>query len=533
MTGLVLRAGSRLFSQSVRASINKVFNSATNAIDSLESGQTLLAGGFGFSGVPNTLINALRDKPAIRNLTIVSNNAGMDGVGLGWKTISTLLSLIYIGQLLDTGQIGRMICSFIGENKTFERMYLQGKVDVELVPQGTIAEKCRAGGAGIPAFYTPAGFGTLGENQIANVLNNSVVQTGGLPIRYGKNGTVEKLSTPREVRVFDGRSYVMERAINADIAFVKAYRADAHGNAQFRFAGNNFNAAMGKNARITVVEADEIVDVGTIPPEHVHLPGIYVDRVIQSTEPRRIERLTVTLDTAEAQANQLAKLGADRERIVRRAAKEFRDGMYVNLGIGLPLLIPSLLPADVHVILQSENGILGLGKYPRPGEEEPDLINAGKETVTIGTGASLFGSEESFGMIRAGKLDLTVLRALQVSRYGDLANFMLPNKVKGIGGAMDLVANPQATKVLAIMEHEDKNGNPKIMELCTFPLTGMRCVARIITNLAVFDVDPIQGLNLVEIADESVTVQSIIDRTGAPFTVSPNLVTFVGEHIVE
>jgi 3-oxoacid CoA-transferase len=142
---------------------------------------------------------------------------------------------------------------------------------------------------------------------------------------------------------------------------------------------------------------------------------------------------------------------ARRERIVKRAAKEFRDGMYVNLGIGMPLIAPSYLPEGVEVFLQAENGILGLGGYPQPGEEDPDLINPGKETVTLSKGASLFGSHESFGMIRAGRIDLTMLGALQVSQYGDLANFMLPGKVKGVGGAMDLVANPEKTKVIVTM----------------------------------------------------------------------------------
>lgn len=216
---------------------------------------------------------------------------------------------------------------------------------------------------------------------------------------------------------------------------------------------------------------------------------------------------------------------ARRERIVKRAAKELKDGMYVNLGIGIPLINPAYLPEGVEVVLQAENGILGLGPYPKPGEEDPDLINPGKETVTLSSGASVFGSHESFGMIRAGRIDLTMLGALQVSQYGDLANFMLPGKVKGVGGAMDLVANPEKTKVVVTMEHTDKKGNPKILPECTFPLTGPRCVWKIITDLAVFDVSPTEGLTLAETA-EGVTVDEIRSKTAAPFKVAENLGTF-------
>ncbi|KAI9931781.1 hypothetical protein AWENTII_001571 [Aspergillus wentii] len=472
-----------------RRAIDKVCDSAKEAVKDMKGSSTVLVGGFGFSGVPNTLIDAVRDRPDIKDLTVVSNNAGMPGAGLG--------------QLLETKQISKMIASFIGENKVFEKMYLSGDLALELTPQGSIAEKCAAGAAGVPAFYTPAAYGTI-------------VQTGELPVRYNKDGSVAEKSKPKETREFNGKGYLLEEAIFGDYALVKVHKADKLGNCQFRKAMNNFNESMAKNAKVTLVEADHIVDVGEIAPEDIHLQGIYVNKIIQSTGTKQIEKLTFAKDPSEMVQ------GGGRERIIKRAAKEFKDGMYVNLGIGMPLIAPSFLPEGVEVVLQAENGILGLGGYPQPGEEDPDLINPGKETVALGRGASVFGSQESFGMIRAGLIDLTMLGALQVSQYGDLANFMLPGKVKGIGGAMDLVANPSKTKVVVTMEHTDKKGNPKILPECTFPLTGPRCVWKIITDLAVFEVSPTEGLTLVEHA-EGVSVEEIRSKTAAPFKVADDL----------
>jgi 3-oxoacid CoA-transferase len=282
---------------------------------------------------------------------------------------------------------------------------------------------------------------------------------------------------------------------------------------------------MAKAARVAIVEAENIVPIGSIDPNDIHLPGIFIDRIVPATVQKFVELKKLRPSQNPATVGEKTEALIRRERIARRIAKELKHGYYVNLGIGLPTLAPSFLNPDTQVWIQSENGILGMGPYPaNDAQIDPDIVNAGKETVTLLPGASTFDSSESFGMIRGGHVDVSILGALQVSASGDLANYMIPGKAfKGMGGAMDLISNPDETKIVVAAEHVAKDGSPKIVQQCSLPLTGARVVSTIITDLCVFQVDREEGgLELTELAP-GVSVEEVRRKTGAGFVVAENL----------
>ncbi|KAH7320614.1 coenzyme A transferase [Stachybotrys elegans] len=477
---------------------SKLYRDADAAVADVQSGSVILSSGFGLCGVADTIIAAInrRGSESLHSLTAVSNNAGQEGKG-------------GLALLTSSGQVNRLILSYLGNNKVLEKKYLTGEIAIELCPQGTLAERIRAGGAGIPAFFTPTAAHTF-------------VQDGKIPVRLDASGAVIESGRKRETREFNGRTFLMETALTGDVAILRAWKADKQGNCVFRYTTKAFGPIMARAAKLTIVEAEEIVEVGEIDPNDVHLPGIFVDRIVPSTEEKRIEILKTRVEGEGATAGKASVSEAEQKRlrIARRAAKELKHGFYVNLGVGIPTLAASLLPEDRKVWIQSENGILGMGKYPTAEEVDADIVNAGKETVTLVPGASCFDSTESFGMIRGGHVDVSILGALQVSASGDLANYMIPGKVfKGMGGAMDLVANPDNTKIVVATEHVAKDGSSKILQECTLPLTGARVVSTIITDLCVFEVDRANGgLTLTELAP-GVTVEEVRSKTDAEFEV--------------
>lgn len=421
----------------------------------MKDGITIALGGFGLVGLAENALLSIAKK-GVTGLKILSNTACTADWGLG--------------PLLAKKQVVELNASYVGENAIFEKQYLTGEISLNMIPQGSLAEKARLGGAGIAGAYLKSGVGT-------------VVETGGFPKRVSKDGKSPiEVTLPRERRHFEDRDFILEEAINVDYSLIKAFQADKKGNLRFRKTARNFNPDMAGMGKITIVEAEQIVD--EIDPDKIHLPGCFVDRVFKAPKVyKKMERLRFREAPGAAKGKKSKEEDKDtrRVKIAQRAVHELANGMVCNLGIGIPVVVANNTRGIVQVDLHGENGIVGMGEYPLKGEEDCDIINAGKEVITEAIGHSHNSSSSAFGMIRGKHLHMTMLGSMQVSETGDIANWIIPGqKVKGMGGAMDLVSC--GSHVVVVMEHVGPKGSAKLVKECSIPLTGKGCVSRLITD---------------------------------------------------
>ncbi len=425
-------------------------------------GAVLMAGGFGMTGNPVHLLHALAER-GTRNLTFIGNNVGEPGLGGG--------------RLLRNGQLKKAIGSFFTSNPEAVKAYQAGEIEIQLIPQGSLAEALRAGGAGIAGFYTPTGAGTV-------------------------------VADSTETRTFDGQDYVFVPGLRADVAFVRAWRADTAGNLVYRMTERNFNPLMATAAKLVIAEVEEIVPVGAIPPDQIHTPGCFVDYLV-------LARMSVEdLGTSASVEASGKKADESRMAMARRALAELHPGDVVNLGIGIPTLVADLITPGHGVTLHTENGMLGVGPAPQAGGALDFPVNAGKQPVTALPGAAYFDSADSFAMIRGGHVDVAIMGGLQVDEQANLANWAVPGQpLLGIGGAMDLASG--ARRLIITMTHVDSKGRPKIVPHCTLPLTAQAAVSMIITDWAVFEF--IDGrLTLTELLPGA-TLEQVQAGTSAAF----------------
>lgn len=432
------------------------------AVKLVKTGDVIMVGGFGMTGNPVQLLHALA-RTDVGNLTYIANNVGEPGLGGG--------------RMLRNGQIKKAIGSYFTSNPEAVVAAQSGAIEFELLPQGTLAEAMRAGGAGIGGFYTPTAAGTV-------------------------------IADGSETKVINGVTHVFVPALRANVALIRAWTADSAGNLVYRMTEQNFNKAMATAADLVIAEVEEIVPLGEIAPNQIHTTGNYVDYLVQAhTTP---EDLGSSADISGG----AKKVDEVRLRIARRALQELKSGDVVNLGVGIPTLVADLITPEHGIILHTENGMLGVGPSPKAGGALDYPVNAGKIPVTALPGSSYFDSADSFAMIRGGHIDVAVMGGLQVDENANLANWAVPGKpLLGVGGAMDLASG--ARRLIITMNHTERDGSPKIVPECTLPLTATGVVDMIITELAVFVFDEGQ-LRLVEVMD-GVSIDEVRASTSAKF----------------
>ena len=438
--------------------------SVREAARKVKSGDVLVVGGFGMTGAPIHLLDAIAETD-VGDLTMIANNIGEPGLGGG--------------RMLRNGQIRKAVGSYFTSNREAVEAYQSGRIDIELLPQGSMAEAIRAGGAGIGGFYTPTSAGTL-------------------------------LAEGRDTRIIDGVEHVFQGALTADVALIRAWQADTAGNLVYRRTENNFNQAAATAARLVIAEAESVVPVGELEPERIHTPGCFVDYLVEA------HTTVEELGSSASVAGSLKKVSPARMTMARAALEELNSGDVVNLGIGIPTLVADLITPEHGIIMHTENGMLGVGPEPASGGAMDYPVNAGKIPVTALPGSSYFDSASSFGMIRGGHVDVAIIGGLQVDESANLANWAVPGKpLLGVGGAMDLASG--VSKLIVTMMHTSRDGGAKIVPECTLPLTAAGTVSVIVTELAKFRFVDGQ-LTLVEVMPGS-TLDEIRAKTTAQFDV--------------
>jgi len=436
--------------------------SAEEAAKLISSGDTMLVGGFGMTGNPVHLLHALAETD-VTGLTYIGNNVGEAGLGGG--------------KLLRNGQLKAAIGSFFTSNREAVEAAQSGAMAMELLPQGSLAEAIRAGGAGLGGFFTPTSAGT--------------------PLADG-----------RETREIDGKEHVFQPALRGNVALIRAWQADTAGNLVYRMTEQNFNRAMATAADLVIVEVEEIVPVGALLPEQIHTPGCYVDYLVQA------HTTLEDLGSSASVAGSAKRINEARMNMARAALTELKRGDVVNLGIGIPTLVADLITPEHGIILHTENGMLGVGPEPEEGGALDYPVNAGKIPVTALPGSSYFDSADSFAMIRGGHVDVAIMGGLQVDEAANLANWAVPGKpLLGVGGAMDLASG--AKRLIVTMTHASRDGAAKILPMCTLPLTAVGAVDVVITDLAVFRyVDDMLTLTALM---PDVTLDEVRQKTEAEF----------------
>ena len=438
--------------------------SARDAALKVNSGDVLVVGGFGMTGTPIHLLDAIAETD-VRDLTMIANNIGEPGLGGG--------------QMLRNGQIRKAIGSYFTSNREAVEAYQTGKIEIELLPQGSMAEAIRAGGAGIGGFYTPTSAGT--------------------PLAEG-----------RDTRIIDGIEYVFQSALTADVALIRAWQADTAGNLVYRRTENNFNQAAATAGKLVIAEAESVVPVGELHPERIHTPGCFVDYLVEA------HTTLEELGSSASVAGSLKKVSPARMTMARASLEELNPGDVVNLGIGIPTLVADLITPETGIIMHTENGMLGVGPEPESGGAMDYPVNAGKIPVTALPGSSYFDSASSFAMIRGGHVDVAIIGGLQVDEGANLANWAVPGKpLLGVGGAMDLASGVR--KLIVTMMHTSRDGAAKIVPACTLPLTAVGTVSVVVTELAKFRFVDGQ-LTLVEVMPGA-TLDEIRAKTAAHFKV--------------